>query len=106
MAWQEACRSGAFAGSDDDLRDGFIHLSTRDQLAGTLAKHFRGKHDLVLIQFETNLLGGELRWEVSRGGAEFPHLYAALPTGIARSVHALQLDLDGVPTLPEEFAAC
>ena len=106
MAWQEACRSGAFAGSDDDLRDGFIHLSTRDQLAGTLAKHFRGKRDLVLIQFETNLLGEELRWEISRGGAEFPHLYAALPTTIARSVHALQLDLDGVPTLPEEFAAC
>jgi uncharacterized protein (DUF952 family) len=105
-AWQDACRSGAFAGSDDDLRDGFIHLSTRDQLAGTLAKHFRGKYDLVLIQLETDLLGEELRWEISRGGAAFPHLYAALPTAIARSVHALQLDLDGVPKLPEEFAAC
>jgi uncharacterized protein (DUF952 family) len=106
MAWQDACRSGAFAGSDDDLRDGFIHLSTRDQLAGTLAKHFRGQHDLVLIQFETDLLGEELRWEVSRGGAEFPHLYAALTTAIAHSVHALRLDLDGVPQLPEELAAC
>ena len=83
-AWEDACRTGAFAGSADDLRDGFIHLSTREQLAVTITKHFRGKHDLVLIQFETHLLGEELRWEASRGGDLFPHLYAALPTDDCR----------------------
>ena len=104
--WEDACRTGAFAGSADDLRDGFIHLSTREQLAGTIAKHFRGQHDLVLIQFETYLLGEELRWEVSRGGDLFPHLYAALTTANAGAVHALPLGIDGVPMLPKEFAAC
>ena len=88
------------------MRDGFIHLSTREQLAGTLAKHFRGKHDLVLIQIETRLLGEELRWEVSRGGDAFPHLYAALPTANSWSGARAPLGIDGTPMLPEEFAAC
>ena len=105
-AWDDACRSGAFAGSADDLRDGFIHLSTREQLADTLAKHFHGKHDLVLIQIETRLLGEDLRWEVSRGGGAFPHLYAPLLTANTQAVHALTLGIDGMPMLPEEFAAC
>ena len=105
-AWEDACRSGVFIGSADDVRDGYIHLSTREQIAGTLAKHFRGQHDLVLIQFETHVLGATLRWEVSRGGDYFPHLYAALPTASARAVFALPLGADGVPMLPKEFAAC
>jgi len=105
-AWDEGCRAGNYAGSADDLRDGFIHLSTREQLAGTLAKHFRGQHDLVLIQFEAGVLGDALRWEVSRGGQLFPHLYDALPAAMARAVHQLTLGIDGVPSLPEEFAAC
>lgn len=105
-AWEDACRTGAFAGSADDLRDGFIHLSTREQLAGTITKHFRSEHDLVLIQFEALLLGQELRWEVSRGGDLFPHLHAALPAATACAVHALPLGIDGVPMLPKEFAAC
>ena len=105
-AWEDACRNGAFAGSADDARDGFIHLSTREQLAGTLDRHFRGQDGLVLIQFETHLLGDQLRWEKSRGGDEFPLLYTALPTDIACSVHALQLGHDGAPMLPKEFAAC
>lgn len=105
-AWEDACRSGAFIGSADDVRDGFIHLSTREQIAGTIAKHFRGQHDLVLIQFETRLLGEALRWEVSRGGDLFPHLYAALPTACASVEFALPLAADGVPILPKELAAC
>jgi uncharacterized protein (DUF952 family) len=105
-AWESACREGSFAGSADDLRDGFIHLSLREQLSGTLARHFRGEEDLVLVQFEADALGAELRWEVSRGGEEFPHLYAPLPTTCALAVHTLHLGVDGVPQLPEEFAAC
>ena len=105
-AWEDAYRSGVFIGSADDVRDGYIHLSTREQIAGTLAKHFRDKHDLVLIQFETHILGEALRWEVSRGGELFPHLYAALPTANPDTVFALALGTDGVPVLPKEFAAC
>lgn len=105
-AWKTACRSGVYAGSADDLRDGYIHLSLREQLPGTLAKHFRGRHDLVLIQFETLALGEPLRWEVSRGGEVFPHLYAPLPTQKVVAMCDLQLGIDGVPMLPKEFAAC
>ncbi len=102
-AWDDACRGGAYAGSADDRRDGFIHLSVRHQLRGTLAKHFRGQHDLVLVSFAATAFGEELRWEVSRGGEHFPHLYADLPTAAAGAVHALRLGVDGVPLLPEEL---
>ena len=102
--WEAACSKGGFTGSADDVRDGFIHLSLRTQLAGTLAKHFRNQHDLVLIQFETRDLGEALRWEVSRGGEEFPHLYGVLPTAQAVAVHRLPIDADGVPQLPEDLA--
>lgn len=105
-AWEAACRKGAFTGSTDDMRDGFIHLSLREQLPDTLAKHFRGQDDLVSIQFEAHQLGESLRWESSCGGDEFPHLYASLPTSKAVAVHALRQDVDGVPKLPEDFAEC
>lgn len=104
--WEAACRQGAFSGSQDDVRDGFIHLSLASQLAGTLAKHFRHKRDLVLVEFEAKMLGEKLRWEKSRGGEEFPHLYDALPTAIATSVHNLRVGQDGVPELPKGFAGC
>ena len=105
-AWDAACRTGTYEGSADDLRDGFIHLSTRDQLAGTLAKYFHGQDDLVLIQFATRALGEALQWEVSRGGQLFPHLYAGLSTLDATAVRALRLSDDGVPMLPEDLATC
>ncbi len=105
-AWEDACRSGVFIGSADDVRDGYIHLSTSEQIAGTLAKHFRGQHHLVLIQFETRIFGEVLRWEVSRGGEIFPHLYTALPTANADKVFVLPVGTDGVPKLPKEVVAC
>jgi uncharacterized protein (DUF952 family) len=105
-AWDAACRNGTYKGSADDRRDGFIHLSSREQLAGTLAKHFSGQDDLVLIQFEARALGEALRWEVSRGGQLFPHLYAGLPTREAIAVHALHSGKDGIPMLPEDLATC
>ena len=75
--WAAFRESGRFAGSADDLRDGFIHLSTPEQLAGTLARHFAGETGLVLAEVKVE---GDpaLRWEESRGGALFPHLYRAL----------------------------
>ena len=76
-----ACQLGAFAGSADDVRDGFIHLSAAHQLAGTLAKHFKGQTDLVLITLDADALGDALRWEPSRDGDLFPHLYGAAADG-------------------------
>jgi len=76
--YDEAKASGVFVGSPDDKRDGFIHFSTKEQVAGTLAKHFSGETDLHLLRVSTDALGPELTWEVSRGGDKFPHLYKEL----------------------------
>jgi uncharacterized protein (DUF952 family) len=104
--WESACQTGTFAGSRDDVRDGFIHLSTSAQLPGTLARHFGGQRDLLLIQFETRVLEEALRWETSRGGEVFPHLYAPLPTAAATARFELREGIDGVPLLPENLRAC
>lgn len=101
-AWREAVTQGHYLGSADDIRDGFIHLSTREQLAGTLSKYFRGQGGLVLVQFAAEELGQHLHWEPSRGGALFPHYYGPLPAGRARTVTSLVLDADDIPQLPEE----
>ena len=71
-------REGTFAGSADDTRDGFIHLSTRAQVPGTIAKHFRGRGALFVVACVRARLGDALRWEAARGGALFPHLYRPL----------------------------
>ncbi len=93
--WQAAEASGTFAGAPVDLADGYIHFSTAAQLAGTLAKHFAGQRDLLLIAVEAEALGAALRWEVSRGGDRFPHLYAALPVTAAIRVTELAVGADG-----------
>ena len=81
-------RYGRFAGSPDDERDGFIHLSTREQLSGTLEKHFAGAADLVILALATAPMGDALRWEKSRGGALFPHLYGAILEAMVVGRHA------------------
>ena len=91
-----------WAGSPDDVRDGFIHLSAADQLAGTLARHFGGHGVLVLAAFTAAALGPRLRWEPSRGGALFPHLYGRLDLAAALWVRQLHSDAAGNPILPEE----
>lgn len=102
--WQAAVAGGRYAGSADDRRDGFIHFSTAAQLEGTLAKHFAGQADLVLIAVPAGALGAALRWEPSRGGALFPHLYAPLDTGAARLVGPLPLGAGGSHLLPAGVA--
>jgi len=87
--WHEAEKSGTYKGSPDDLRDGFIHFSCADQLAATQARHFSGQTDLVLIAIKAADLGTALKWEKSRGGALFPHLYGHLNVSDAQSVQAL-----------------
>lgn len=71
-------RDGTSRGAPVDLSDGYIHLSTAEQVPGTLEKHFAGQDDLQLLALETDSLGDDLRWEPSRGGALFPHLYRQL----------------------------
>ena len=69
---------GVFAGSPDDVRDGYIHLSAADQVAGTFAKYFASEAGVVRLALDADALGDALRWEASRGGALFPHLYRTL----------------------------
>ena len=77
-------RFGRFAGSEDDERDGFVHLSTREQLPGTLEKHFAGEEDLSILALAVSEMRDALRWEASRGGALFPHLYGAILPSMVR----------------------
>jgi len=76
--WAELRDTGQTAGAPIDLADGFVHFSTADQARETAAKHFAGEDGLVLLAVEAEALGDALKWEVSRGGARFPHLYAPL----------------------------
>jgi uncharacterized protein (DUF952 family) len=99
--WEQAVTAGTFTGAPVDLADGYIHFSTAAQVAETAAKHFRGQPDLVLIAIDAAALGPDLKWEPSRGGALFPHLYAALDVTHARAVHDLPLGPDNIPQIPE-----
>jgi uncharacterized protein (DUF952 family) len=83
-AWQEAQSAGIYRGSAVDHRDGFIHFSAAAQVAETAAKHFAGQTELMLIAVDDTALGAALKWEVSRGGALFPHLYGTLPVAAVR----------------------
>jgi uncharacterized protein (DUF952 family) len=99
--WREAERVGVFAGSPVDLRDGFIHFSTAGQVAETAEKHFAGQDDLVLLTVETQAVADRLKWEPSRGGQLFPHLYAALPVAAVRRVDPLRLGPEGRHAFPD-----
>lgn len=98
--WEEAEREGLFPGSPADRADGYIHLSTAEQVAETAAKHFRGQADLVLVAVDGEALGEALKWEPARAGALFPHLHGPLPVAAALWVKPLETGPDGVPVLP------
>ena len=100
-AWRAAERDGEYRGSAVDRRDGFIHFSTAAQLAETAAKHFAGEQDLILVAVESGGLGAALKWEPSRGGALFPHLYGALPLAAVRWARPLPDPVDGRRVFPE-----
>ena len=93
--WAEAEAAGAFAGAAVDRADGFIHFSTAEQARETAAKWFAGRGDLTLAAVDAEALGDDLRWEPSRGGALFPHLYAALPMSAVVWSRLLPLGSDG-----------
>jgi uncharacterized protein (DUF952 family) len=99
--WKAAVAAGRYDGSEVDRRDGFIHFSTARQVAETAARHFAGQADLVLVAIPEAALGAALRYEPSRGGALFPHLYAALDPARAQWVRPLPLAGDGRHAFPD-----
>ena len=99
--WRDAERAGAFRGAAIDRTDGFIHLSTGEQVAETAARHFAGMDDLVLVAVASAALGPALKWEPSRGGALFPHLYGVLTPDAVLWVKPLPLAGDGRHIFPE-----
>jgi uncharacterized protein (DUF952 family) len=98
--WREAKREGRFRGSPIDLKDGFIHFSTAMQVAETAARHFAGQDNLLLVSVDSGALGSALKWEPSRGGALFPHLYGDLALAAVRKVETLPLDQQGLHAFP------
>ena len=91
---------GSFAGAPVDVADGYIHMSTRDQLTETVNKHFAGQDELWVAAVDLEALGEAVKWEVSRGGAEFPHLYAQLPLDAVVAYSPLERNTDGTVRLP------
>lgn len=98
--WAEAERERVFRGAPVDFADGYIHFSTAAQVAETLTKHFSGQADLLLVEVDTARLDNALKWEPSRGGALFPHLYGVLDLAAVNRVMPLPLGADGRHVLP------
>jgi uncharacterized protein (DUF952 family) len=99
--WHHAEHAGAYRGSAVDQKDGFIHFSTAEQAAETASKWFAGQRDLVLVAVDGDALGARLKWEPSRGGALFPHLYGDLQLGAVLRVDPLPLDAHGRHVFPK-----
>jgi uncharacterized protein (DUF952 family) len=100
-AWREAEQQGVYRGSADDERDGFIHFSTLSQVAETANRHFFGQTGLLLIEIDVDALGEALRWERSRDGELFPHLYGELGLEAVTAVLDLRARSDGHHEMPE-----
>lgn len=98
--WTAAVAAGRFEGSAVDRQDGYIHFSTAAQAGETARRYFAGQADLLVLEVEGDDLGEALKWEPSRGGDLFPHLYAALDPGAVRAVHDAPLGPDGIPRTP------
>lgn len=101
--WRSALKSGRFDGAPIDLSDGYIHFSTAEQASETTAKHFAGQDDLLLIAVDADACGDALRWEPSRGGALFPHLYRPFRTDEAVWVEPIPRDATGEHVFPAAF---
>ncbi len=101
--WRAAEARGVFEGAPIDLADGFIHLSAADQVRETARLYFAGIDDLVLIAVDASRLESALKWEISRGGAPFPHLFAPLALADVVAVVPLPLADDGAHQFPAEI---
>ena len=101
--WQEAVNKGVYTGSALDLRDGFIHLSSSDQVIETAQLHFMNISDLLLVAVDP--AGLDIRYEESRNGQMFPHLFSDLPVSAAVNVQPISMDADGVPIITADMLA-
>jgi uncharacterized protein (DUF952 family) len=101
--WREAESRGTFAGAPIDLADGYIHFSTAAQARETAERHFAGQDGLLLIAVDDARLGEALRYEPSRGGVLFPHLYATLDPKIVNWVQPLRMQSDGGHLFPGDI---
>lgn len=101
--WAAAQASGSYPGSSQDAADGFIHFSTGSQVVESAAKHRAGQDGLVLLTVDAAPLGDPLKWEPSRGGQLFPHLYGALPAAAVLRADPLPLGSDGLHVFPAGF---
>lgn len=99
--WEQAKQSGAYVGSAEDTADGFLHFSTADQVVESARKHRSGESGLVLLEVDAERLGDSLRWEPSRGGQLFPHLYGSMPVSAVAAEFDLPLGQDGEHVFPE-----
>ncbi len=97
--WESAKAAGHYDGSVVDKRDGFIHFSTAEQAVETARRHFTGQVDLVVLKVPSEVLGEALKWEPSRGGELFPHLYGMLDANAVVAVTKAPLGKDGTPAL-------
>ena len=98
-----AAAAGAYEGEAFDHADGFIHASTRAQVAGTLQAHHGEAQRLAVAEIDVAALGDTLKWEASRGGELFPHVYGTIPWAAVRAVHLISRDDEGAWRLPEEL---
>lgn len=98
--WAAAVKSGTYRGSSQDLADGFIHFSTAPQIVESAKRHRAGQDGLLLVAVDADTLGARVKWEASRGGEPFPHLYGPLDPTESTSVHPLQLGADGNHVFP------
>ena len=98
--WNAAVAAGAYGGSSQDQADGFIHFSTAEQIIESAAKHRAGQDGLVLLTVDADSMGDALKWEPSRGGQLFPHLYGPLPVNAVSSTDDLLLGDDGKHIFP------
>ncbi|MBL28145.1 MAG: glutathione S-transferase [Rhodospirillaceae bacterium] len=103
--WKDALEHGSYPGTPQDRADGFIHFSTAAQVAVSAAKHRAGRADIVLVEASAAKLGDSLRWEPSRGGQLFPHLYGPLPISAVTRTWPLPLGDDGLHRFPTEVGA-
>jgi uncharacterized protein (DUF952 family) len=101
--WSAAQETGAFTGSRDDARDGFIHLSAAHQVRAVCGRHFHGENDLVLLAVEAATFGPALKWEASHKGEAFPHLYGGLSLALVSSVDEIRRGADGRLIFPSEI---
>lgn len=98
--WDAGVRAGRYAGSAQDIADGFIHFSGAAQVVASVAKHRAGQDGLVIVEVDAARVGAGLKWEVSRGGALFPHVYGGLDVTAATRVADLPLGPDGLHVFP------